>query len=165
MANDFRSHKRIFLRLISTLLTGLALVGVVGCAELAGDGETVSIPPVQIECRSNFCKDASHTQGRVFLVYTTSGCNSPAFGEAAGASATITCNPTSGCRGTVSSFSSSGGLPIREIPTGFYSICVTIDFDNDYLGEAVAGDAVGVRNNAAVGKTSGTLIVDSFSDK
>ncbi len=140
----------------------IALLGLSGCAESAGSGKSVAIPIVDVTCTTPRCRAAA--SARAFLVYTTSACANSAFGETVAGSTTLTCNAT-GCRGNVSAFTSSAGVSANTIREGFYSVCVVVDFNANYIGAAVAGeDANGALNNSLINSSSPSQAVTSFVD-
>lgn len=125
------------------------------CAEVAGSGRSMQIPSVRISCTTTNCRNAA--QADAYVVYTTSGCTNPDFGERAAGSLRLTCN-TIGCAGTVSQFIDSNSQSVTFIAEGTYSVCVILDFNADYLGTAVSGDSRGELANAAL--TTGTSFAD-----
>ena len=155
-------------RLQQTVLLALSMAALAvtfvlsGCAEPAGSGVGVSIPIVNITCTTTRCK--SGAPARAFLTYTTSGCTAPAFGEKVAGSTSLSCNVT-GCSGSITSFSDSSGSSANTIPSGFYDICVTLDFNSNYIGSAVPGeDATGSRTSVSVSGATLSQSVTSFTD-
>lgn len=143
---------KTWLKLLTVLLFGM----LAGCAEPAGSGKYITIPSVGISCATTRCKAVA--TAKAYVVYTTSSCTNPSFGETAAGSATLACSG-SGCFGTATSFT---GTSIRE---GFYSICVIVDFNNNYVGAAIPGeDATGSRENANIFDGLTTISVSTFSD-
>lgn len=126
-----------------------------GCAEVAGSGRAMQIPSVRISCTTTNCRNAA--QADAYVVYTTSGCTNPDFGERAAGSVRQSCNAM-GCAGTVSQFIDSNSQAVTYIPEGTYSVCVILDFNSNYLGTAVSGDSRGELANAAL--TTGTSFAD-----
>ncbi len=132
------------------------------CAEPAGSGISVTIPIVNISCVTTRCRAAA--TGRAFIVYTTSSCANPAFGETVAGSTTLTCNGTS-CTGSVISFTNSAGLSTNTIRDGFYSVCVVVDFNGNYIGTPVSGqDTTGALADSLVTTGSSAKTVTAFSD-
>lgn len=160
------SRRVLFLRPVSVAF-GVAVVGVValslaGCAEQAGTGTNVPIPIVEISCTTNRCKALN--PGRAFIVYTTSSCANAAFGETVAGSTTLVCNGL-GCSGSVTNFTAGSGVSTNTMRDGFYSICVVIDFNSNYIGAAMAGeDSTGSLANTNVVSGVTTRSVTSFTD-
>lgn len=133
-----------------------------GCAEQAGSGLSVPIPTVQISCTTARCQAASSAD--VYVVFTTSSCGNAAFGETVAGSATISCNAF-GCVGQVTSFTGTGGVATATLPEGFYSVCAILDFNGNYIGDAVAGqDTTGAFSNTFINNQTATRSLTSFSD-
>lgn len=132
-----------------------------GCAEIAGNGQLVAVPLVSISCTTAYCKQ--NFPAKAYIVYTTSSCANAQFGESVAGSATLTCN-SSGCTGTISSFTSTSGSSTSSIAEGFYSICAVLDFNSDYIGTALIGDSTGVLSNTYVTTGTSARNVTSFVD-
>ena len=133
-----------------------------GCAETAGSGLNVTIPIVEISCTTARCRGAGSADA--YIVFTTSSCANAAFGETVAGSATISCNAF-GCVGQVTNFTGTGGVSTAVIREGFYSICPTLDFNGNYVGDAVAGqDATGSFPNTFIDRNSATRNLTSFTD-
>lgn len=144
----------------------VALVGLIsimsGCAEQAGSGLNVPIPTVEISCTTARCRAAGSADA--YIVYTTSSCGNAAFGETVAGSATISCNAF-GCVGQITSFTGAGGIATAFIPEGFYSVCATLDFNGNYVGEAVSGqDTTGALSNTSINRQTTVRNLTSFVD-
>lgn len=133
-----------------------------GCAEPAGSGATVTIPLVQMSCTTARCRSA--VAARAYIVYTTSSCANPAFGATVAGSTTLSCNGSS-CSGTVISFTNQAGSSANIMREGYYSVCVIVDFNSNYIGSAIAGeDSTGVLADTNITSGLTTKIVTVFSD-
>lgn len=138
-----------------------------GCAPGSGDfGPEVEIPEVEIQCTTGRCRGG--IPGVAYVVYTTSSCGNPTFGQVASENTTVTCTAL-GCSGRVTGFIGLSGAVKTQIASGVYNLCVEIDFNNNYGGRAQIGedtvgslDAVVVREaNSAV---QPLLTVSRFDD-
>lgn len=147
------------LRLLPIFGIGVAFLS--GCSESASSGQFVTIPSVSVACTTARCK--GNTTGTAYLTYTTSGCTNPSFGETATGSVTVTCNGATGCTGNITSFSNTAGTA-TSIREGYYSACITVDFNSNYAGSAVAGDSSGASNITQIVSGSGVVTVNSFTD-
>lgn len=148
--------RRLLIGFGSVGLNALGAMSFLGCAEKAGSGAFMTVPNVGISCATTRCKAAVTAQA--YVVYTTSSCANPSFGETAAGSATLTCSGT-GCVGTATSFSTQ---TFRE---GFYSVCVIVDFNGNYVGAAIPGeDATGARENVNLVSGTALISVSSFTD-
>lgn len=132
-----------------------------GCTEPVGSGRFVSIPTVRVACTSARCLGA--TTGTAYLTLTTSGCSSPGFGETATGSVSVSCNGVTGCTGTITSFSNSNGSA-TSIAEGFYSACISIDFNSNWTGTAITGDSTGSQNNVQIVSGVSQVTVSSYTD-
>ncbi|MDZ4083555.1 MAG: hypothetical protein U1E10_11505 [Bdellovibrionales bacterium] len=133
-----------------------------GCAEVVGSGRAARIPNVRVSCTTVRC--LSNTSANAYVVYTTSSCTNPSFGETVAGSATATCGAVNGCTVTVNQFTGKDGLSASTIPEGTYSVCVTLDFNGSYVGSSEPGDATGALNNASITDGNTTADVSIFSD-
>lgn len=141
---------------ILSLALGFLFLSLAACAERAGSGAFMQTPNVGVSCATTRCK--ANVTARAYVTYTTSSCQNPQFGETAAGSAILTCNGL-GCTGTASNFTTP---TLRE---GFYSICVIIDFNSNYVGAAIPGeDSVGSNANINLVEGMLTTTVTSFTD-
>lgn len=148
---------------IRTWLTvSFAIFAAIGCAEVAGSGRSSRIPNVRVSCTTSRC--LSQSTASAYVVYTTSSCTNPSFGETVAGSGTATCGAVNGCVATVNQFTDQSGLRATVIPEGTYSICVTLDFNGSYVGAAEAGDSTGALNNASIIDGTATADVSIFAD-
>ncbi|CAN5396538.1 hypothetical protein BH10BDE1_BH10BDE1_19590 [soil metagenome] len=134
---------------------------IAGCAERSGTGKSVAIPIVSLSCGTAHCHQ--NIPAKAYIVYTTSSCSNASFGETVAGSTTLTCNG-GGCSGTVTNFTDGSGSSANTMPDGFYSICVVLDFDSNYIGTAVTGDTTGALNNTQITNGTTTRSVTSFAD-
>lgn len=132
------------------------------CAEVVGSGRAARIPNVRVSCTTARCIAAS--TATAIVVYTTSSCTNPSFGETVAGSATASCGAVNGCTATISQFTGKDGTTARTIPEGTYSVCVILDFDGSYVGSAEPGDSTGALNNASIVDGNATADVSIFSD-
>lgn len=138
-----------------------ALGAMPGCAEVAGSGAYVSIPSVSFQCSGGGC--AVSGSRFVHVSYTTSSCAAAGFGETVTGSTMVTCNGAQ-CSGLISSFIDSNGSA-TSMKEGFYSVCVTIDVDNNWSTGPASGDMIGGLQNVQVKAGTATQSVTSFSLK
>lgn len=158
-----------FISVVRVIWIAGALVGALagslmlnGCAEPASSGTSVTIPIVNISCVTTRCRAAA--TARAFIVYTTSSCANPTFGETVAGSTTLTCNGTV-CSGSVSSFTNQSGLSANTIREGFYSVCVVVDFNGNYVGTPVSGqDTTGALGDSLITTGTSAKTVTAFSD-
>jgi hypothetical protein len=148
----------LFFALIFTLIGLLTN----GCAEVVGSGRAARIPNVRVSCTTANC--IVNRPATAYVVYTTSSCTNPSFGETVAGSATVSCGPVNGCAATINQFTGKDGFSARTIPEGTYSVCVTLDFNGSYLGAAEPGDSTGALNNASITDGNTTADVSIFSD-
>lgn len=143
------------------VLLAVGLGALSGCAEVAGSGAFVSIPSVSISCVGGGCAVSGARLAHVS--YTTSSCAAAEFGEAVTGSANVTCNGAQ-CTGLISQFVDLGG-PATSMKEGFYSVCVTIDVDQNWSGEPLSGDMEGGLQNVRITSGTATQAVTSFTQK
>jgi hypothetical protein len=134
----------------------------IGCAEVAGSGQAVRIPTVRVSCTTSRC--IANSTASVYVVYTTSSCSNPSFGETVAGSGTANCGAVNGCTATINQFTGTDGGSAATIPEGTYSVCVTLDFNNSYVGSSEPGDSTGALNNASIVGGSATADVSIFAD-
>jgi len=132
------------------------------CAEVAGSGQAARIPNVRVSCTTTRC--LTNSSATAIVVYTTSSCTNPSFGETVTGSATASCGAVNGCTATINQFTGKDGFSATTIPEGTYSVCVILDFDSSYDGAAEPGDSTGALNNAAITDGNTTADVSIFSD-
>jgi dihydrodipicolinate reductase len=146
------------------LLAALAVFGSASCSETAATGVAVNIPQVQIRCTSDFCK-ANSTADVVMIRFSTSSCTDE-FGVTVSTSlASMSCNGTTGCTGTVNSpWLNTSHLETTTMPSGTYTLCAIMDFNNNSNGIPSSGDSVGTINSVPVTASTGLQIITSFSD-
>ncbi len=155
---SFNKNFRSVTVLIFAVLT--AFVG--ACAEVAGSGRASRIPNVRVSCTTARC--LANSTATAYVVYTTSSCTNPSFGETVAGSTTASCGAVNGCTVTINQFTDKNGLSASTIPEGTYSVCVTLDFNGSYVGTAEAGDSTGALNNASIVDGNTTADVSIFSD-
>lgn len=143
------------------VLWGVTMV-VSACAEVAGSGRAARIPDVRVSCTTARC--LANSSATAIVVYTTSSCTNPSFGETVAGSANASCGAVNGCTVTINQFTGKDGLSARTIPEGIYSVCVILDFDGNYVGTAESGDSTGALNNASITDGNTTADVSIFSD-
>ncbi len=163
MKNQFLKTRLLGFAAFCTLLLG----SMAGCAEVASSGAFVSIPSVSIQCTTGSSGSGcrQNTSKVAYVIYTTSGCTNPDFDlSAVSGSVTLNCTIGAGCSGSVTQFA-LGSSVATSIKEGFYSICVTIDMDGRYSGEAESGDMLSALNNVRVVSGTATQSVTSFSLK
>ena len=99
-------------------------------------GQPVSIPSFLISCDISECNSSVSGQGFVFLM--KSNCPDPgelAFEPTASGNTVLSCS-SSGCSGTVSSWSDPNGSPISEILSGSYQVCSYVDSNGNLAEES-----------------------------
>jgi len=113
------------------LLFLLALI-LVSCAEPLGTGAKVDLTYVAIECKTPKCLSYSFTANAIVKI-TSASCD-PAFDHWAAASTSleVTCNPITGCTGNSSDWVDNLGKNLNQLPSGSYTICGFIDFNDNY---------------------------------
>lgn len=113
---------------------GLAVFGLLvsSCAEPIGSGGKVSLTNVTIDCKTALCTQHA-TSARVFVKITLSSCD-PAFDSwaTAATSLQVSCTAQTGCYGFASGWVDGRGQTITEIPSGAYTVCGRIDYNNNY---------------------------------
>jgi hypothetical protein len=153
------------------LLAFLILLGhlplLVACAESSSSEVEVRIPRVFINCTTPHCKTTPLPAFRVTAIFSTSGCQRYDFGATisggSGETAALSCNPTSGCYGEVTSWIDATGRPVTTMPSGTYSICARIDFNGDYPA-GPAGDTLGSLDNVFVSDTTANQFLTTWTD-
>lgn len=135
------------------------------CAEVAGTGESVAIPRVLFRCTDTaFCL-RNVSNARAIVVFTTSGCSAPDFGQAiSGSIEDLNCTVTDGCRGEVSSWINTSLMSTSTMPSGVYSICGRIDYNGDYPVSTV-GDSTGRLDDVSVGLSTANQYMTSWQDE
>ena len=149
---------------VGVLFGALSLSGflLAGCAESSGSGADVTIPIVDLTCSTARCKGVA--SARAYIVYTTSSCANSAFGETVAGSTTLSCNAL-GCSVQLTIFTATSGLSATTIQSGFYSVCVVLDYNGNYIGSAVSGeDTTGTLANSYVDRWVTSRSVSSFTD-
>lgn len=134
----------------------------ISCAEVAGSGRAARIPNVRLSCTTARC--IANSSASAYVVYTTSSCTNPSFGETVAGSGTASCGAVNGCTATISQFTGKDGGSAATIPEGTYSVCVTLDFNGSYVGASEPGDSTGALNNASVVDGNATADVSIFAD-
>ncbi|MBN8539389.1 MAG: hypothetical protein J0L82_03300 [Deltaproteobacteria bacterium] len=134
----------------------------IACAEVAGSGQAARIPNVRVSCTTGRCTASSTASA--YVVYTTSSCTNPSFGETVAGSGTASCGAMNGCTATINQFTGKDGGNASTIPEGTYSVCVTLDFNNSYVGSSEPGDSTGALNNASIVDGTATADVSIFTD-
>ena len=135
------------------LLLALAFVA---CEQASNT--VVSMPNVEINCQDTGC-DNTLSGDTVFVIVTRSGCgDSASFDPVASGDATVTCS-SSGCVGTVSSWTDKNGNDVTEIITGRHDVCGYIDANNDTSQNT--GDME--TEDEAFINSSTTIVLDSWS--
>ena len=159
---SFRLMRKLSLKSFGFAVLLAATLGLFsGCAEVAGSGAFVSIPAVSISCVGGGCA-VSGTRV-AYVSYTTSSCAAAEFGETVTGSANVTCNGAQ-CTGLISQFVDIRGLA-TSMKEGFYSVCVTIDVDNNWIGQPASGDMQGGLANVHVTTGTATQAVTSYAVK
>lgn len=103
------------------------------CSETADTGIPVAIPAIRVQCTTNQC--LGNANPRTAMVFTTSGCVAPDFGEVLRyVSESHTCN-SGGCNFSTSSsgWVDQSGSSVATIPSGTYSVCACLDLDKSHL--------------------------------
>ena len=149
------------LRYLGSLIFLLSLWA---CAEKSGSSEQVLIPTVTVACASTNCLVNAN---RVFYAYiTSSGCSTFSnidFGFQVSGSATISCNGTSGCSGSVSSWQDRSGTATK-FSSGTYDICVFGDMNGNWAASPDIGDVKGVSSSVSFVASTPSQSVSGFSN-
>lgn len=114
-----------------SLLLLLALMGA-SCAEPLGTGVKVDLTYVSIDCKTQKCLSYPFRANAIVKI-TSSSCD-PVFDHWAAASTSleVQCNPITGCTGNSSNWVDHLGQTIKQLPSGSYTICGFIDFNDNY---------------------------------
>ena len=134
------------------------------CSEKSGSSSPTQIPEVEITCTASQCKTSPTSSHNAFVYITTSGCTAIQYGEAAVGTTTVSCSTSSGCHGTVTSWSDSHGTVLTKVPDGTYEFCGIIDISDSFSGSATAGDATGSLGSVSVSASSGPVLMSSWSN-
>lgn len=120
-----------------SLLLGVVVVSFGSCQKTQSlDGLRVTVA-----CTASNCLAGG--EYNAFVIVTSGLCSDLNVRAVASGNTVVQCSPGGGCSGAVSGWVDNSGHSIREVPAGTYSICGVIDFNNDYVGSADSGDAVG----------------------
>jgi hypothetical protein len=112
----------------------------------------VEIPSIVIICQDGNCRQ--NVTPKIYAQLTTSGCSAPTAGLQRTVELTsIICSSGSGCVGTLQPWLYQGSRSTTGIPAGTYSICVRIDYNQDYPS-STTGDTLGVVNGYKISSTT-----------
>lgn len=129
------------------LLLGVFVLSFESCQKTQSlDGLQVSLT-----CTASNCLAGG--EYNAFVIVTSGLCSDLNVRAVASGNTVVQCSPGGGCSGTVSGWVDNSGHSIREVPAGTYSICGVIDFNNDYVGSADSGDAVGTLTSTSLAGT------------
>lgn len=145
---------------IASILTVLIFGG---CAEVADTGALVPIPRVNMNCTTSRCR-TNATAPKINVVITRSGCVAPFF-DAVRSTSTQSYNCTSviGCQGEFSGWIDANGVATTKMPSGSYSICACIDYDNN-SAPFVNCDSSGSKDNVFVSSVTGLQSITNWVD-
>lgn len=136
-------------------------ISLAGCAP-ADPGTDVSIPSVALQCATSHCR-TNVSSPYIYVVYTTSPCSDPLFGGSVSSSTrAISCNGSSGCNGTMSSWVNPVGST-SSIPSGTYNICACINYSGP--GDWSSCNTVGEIDDVSVSSSTGSQIITHWTDQ
>ena len=149
---------------LKVCVLSLAVAGIFwGCAEVADTGVSVPIPRITMNCTTAQCRTNS-TAPKINNVVTRSGCVAPLFDAVISTSTqSYNCTSVIGCQGEFSGWINSQGTAVTKMPSGTYSICGCIDYDNNST-PFVNCDSSGTKDGVAISTTTGLQSITSWVD-
>jgi hypothetical protein len=147
--------------ILRAVLTITSLFMVASCAEPANSGAPVAIPTVVVNCTSVDCR--RNLPVKVYVYFTASSCD-PAFIDWATVSSSfaLNCSGSTGCYGSPSSWVDARGA-VTTIPSGTYTLCGRVDYDNDYP-TVTNNDSTANQDSVAVGVSTPPTNLTTWTD-
>jgi hypothetical protein len=147
----------------------IALFALQACSEsgllpvTSGQGDTVAIPRVILNCQTAQCETNSASP-RINVVITTSACSDARYGGVRSTSTrSISCTGTSGCYGELGGWVSSDGA-ISTLPSGTYNVCACINYTASGI-PWVTCNTLGEKNNVLFDGNTGLQFLTTWTDQ
>ena len=129
----------------------------------SGQGDSVNIPRVILNCQSSQCRTNSSSP-RINVVITTSSCSDPLFGAVRSTSTrSISCTGTSGCYGEVNGWITADGTTTTTAPSGTFNVCACINYTASGTPWATC-NSLGEKNNITIDANTGLQSLTTWTD-
>ena len=129
----------------------------------SGQGDSVAIPRVILNCQSAQCR--TNVASPMISVYiTTSLCTDAGFGKFRAASTrSISCTGVSGCYGEVNGWVGVDGSTTSTLPSGTFNVCACVNYTASGLPWDTC-NTTGEKDNITIDANTGLQSVITWTD-